>query len=123
VPPDLRADGEPPVNLTKRRALRDTEVAGEPVAAGETVVPVIVAANRDPRRFPDPDRFDITRADNAPLSFGGGIHFCLGAALARVEAEIAQHGLARRFPGLTLVDNEIQWRETIAFREAVAVVR
>jgi len=115
---------EPPVNFTMRRALRDTEVAGEPIAAGENVVPVIVAANRDPRRFTDPDRFDITRADTAPLSFGGGIHFCLGAALARVEAEIVLHGLARRFPRLTLADNEIQWRETIAFRgpEAVAVI-
>jgi cytochrome P450 len=108
-----------------RRALRDTEVAGVPVAAGETVVAVIVAANRDPGRFPDPGRFDITRVDSAPLSFGGGVHFCLGAALARVEAEIVLHGLAKRFPRLTLADNEIRWRETIAFRgpEAVVVVR
>src|SRR5450759_3376365 len=80
----LRFDS--PVQITGRTVLADTEACGLPMAAGQRVVAYLGAANRDPARFPDPDRLDLARADNAPLSFGGGIHYCLGAALARLEA-------------------------------------
>jgi cytochrome P450 len=75
------------------------------------------AANRDPAVYPDPDRLDITRQNIRPMSFGGGIHFCLGAQLARIEAEIAIATLLRRFPNLTLDDPEHpDWRPTFALR-------
>jgi cytochrome P450 len=81
----------------------------------------IAAANRDPRRFPDPDRFDIGRADNEHLTFGGGIHYCLGAMLGRVEAQIVFSTLARRYPQMELAAQTIEWRDTIAFRGPKAV--
>ena len=75
------------------------------------------AANRDPRRLPDPDRLDVARADIRPIAFGGGIHFCLGAHLARIEAEVAIGTLLRRLPGLTLDDAEHpDWRPTFVLR-------
>jgi cytochrome P450 len=89
-----------PVQLLSRVAYEDVELGGVRVAAGERVVAYVGAGNRDPERFGDPDRLDLARADNAPLSFGGGIHYCLGAPLARMEAQIAFPALLRRFPGL-----------------------
>ncbi len=75
------------------------------------------AANRDPAVYPEPDRLDITRANIRPLSFGGGIHFCLGAQLARIEAEIAIATLLRRLPNLALDDPEHpDWRQTFVLR-------
>ncbi|MGW5878057.1 cytochrome P450 [Nocardiopsis terrae] len=95
----LRYDA--PVQLTGRWAHRDTDVQGERVRAGEQVMCLIGSANRDPRHFEDPDRFDITRADSGEhLAFSSGIHYCLGAPLARLEGEIALRALARRAPGL-----------------------
>ena len=74
-------------------------------------------ANRDPAAYSDPDRLDITRRDLRPLSFGGGIHYCVGAQLARIEAEIAISTLLRRLPGLRLdnVDSP-DWRQTFVLR-------
>jgi len=95
---------EPPVHYGIRRALADTEVAGEPVEAGSTALVLLGAANRDPHRFPDPDVFDPTRPDNVPLSFGGGVHYCLGAALSRLEGRLALPELLRRFPDLALAE-------------------
>jgi cytochrome P450 len=97
----LRYDA--PVQVTGRRALRDTRVAGVDVAEGEHVTTLLAAANRDPEVFPDPQRFDVTR-ENARehLSFSGGRHFCLGAALARVEGEVGLQALFDRFPDLEL---------------------
>ncbi len=91
---------EPPVHVTSRWAAEDVTLGGTRIPAGARVVVVLAAGNRDPRRYPDPDRFDPERVNSQPLSFGGGIHFCLGAALARLEARIALPMLFRRFPGL-----------------------
>ncbi|MEU2945318.1 cytochrome P450 [Nocardiopsis alba] len=95
----LRYDS--PVQLTGRWAHRDTEVQGVPVAAGQQVMCLIGSANRDPRHFTDPDRFDITRANAGEhLSFSGGVHYCLGAPLARLEGRVALRVLSRRAPRL-----------------------
>ena len=74
------------------------DIHGTPVRTGEMVVTLLGAANRDPRTFPDPDRFDVGRAGAAPLSFASGIHYCLGAALARAEGQVVFDRLLRRFP-------------------------
>lgn len=91
---------EPPVQATSRWAAAELRLGGVPVSAGDKVLLVLAAANRDPRRYPDPDRFDPTRPDNKPLTFGGGIHLCLGATLARLEGRVALPMLLRRFPDL-----------------------
>ncbi|MGW0480284.1 cytochrome P450 family protein [Nonomuraea sp. NPDC003214] len=83
-------------------ALTGTEIGGVPVACGDVVVPVLLAANRDPAVFDRPDTFDIGRTPNRHLGFGHGSHFCLGATLARIQARAAVGALVRRFPGLTL---------------------
>ncbi|WP_205315715.1 cytochrome P450 [Nonomuraea lactucae] len=87
---------------TLRVAVEDVEVGGETVPAGSQVTVALAAADRDPGRFPDPDRFDILRRDNAHLAFGHGLHFCLGAPLARMEGQIAFRTLLERLPGLAL---------------------
>ncbi|WP_214406394.1 cytochrome P450 [Pseudonocardia lacus] len=95
----LRIDS--PVQRTGRMAVRDTEVAGERVRAGQFVVIMLGGANRDPAVFPEPDRFDVTRANAGDhLAFSSGIHYCLGAALARMEGEVALRALFERFPDL-----------------------
>ena len=102
---------------TYRTALRATEVRGQPIAQGEKVLTLIGAGNRDPRLFDDPDRFDIGRGNAARhLSFGGGIHFCVGAELARLEGRIAFERLATRLPGLTVDVDAPAWREGFLFR-------
>lgn len=93
---------EPPVHFGVRWAGEDVDIMGVPVSAGSQVLVLLAAANRDPNRFPAPDVFDPSRVDNHPLSFGGGVHYCLGAALSRLEARIALPMLLRRFPGLSL---------------------
>jgi cytochrome P450 len=81
-----------------RVAKQDTQFLGHALKEGELVLPVFAAANRDGDQFPDPDRFDVRRSPNRHLGFGHGIHFCLGASLARVEAKVASGELLRRFP-------------------------
>ncbi|MGH3898498.1 MAG: cytochrome P450 [Pseudonocardiaceae bacterium] len=94
---------ESPVQRTGRVALRDTEVGGRRVAAGSLIVLLLGGANRDPAVFTDPNRFDVQRPEAAEnLSFSSGIHYCIGAALARLEGEVGLQALFRRFPGLTL---------------------
>ncbi|HEY2482270.1 MAG TPA: cytochrome P450 [Caulobacteraceae bacterium] len=89
---------------TNRRCTVDVELRGKTLKAGDTVRVGLGAANRDPEAFPDPDRFDITRAPGVPaLSFGAGPHFCIGAALARFEARLAIEAVLDRWPGLTLI--------------------
>jgi cytochrome P450 len=93
-----------PVQMTRRIPAHDIEVAGTTIPGGSVVLLCAVSANRDPRTFgPTADEFDVTRADaKDQVSFGGGPHFCLGAALARLEGQIAIPRIIRRFPDLTL---------------------
>ncbi len=94
---------DPPTQLFDRWVLEDgVEIAGQPIPIGQEVAMLFGSAQRDPRRFDDPDRFDIGRGDMAHIGFGGGIHFCVGAPLARQEVEISVAGLAARFPSLRL---------------------
>jgi cytochrome P450 len=113
----LRYDSS--VQLTGRVALEEIEdLGGKRIPKGETVLCLLGSANRDPAVYPDhPDRLDIVRPNVKPLSFGGGIHFCLGAQLARIEAEIAITTLLRRIPGLRLDDAQNpEWRPTFVLR-------
>ncbi len=113
----LRYDSS--VQLTGRVALEDiADVAGKRIPRGESVLCLLGSANRDPAAYPDhPDRLDITRPDIRPHSFGGGIHFCLGAQLARIEAEVAISTLLRRLPDLRLDDAQNpEWRPTFVLR-------
>ena len=107
---------DPPVDQTGRVASRDLEIGGCPVKAREQLSPSLRAANRDPEVFPDPDVFDITRARSPHVAFGGGAHICLGAPLARIEAQSAFLGLFRRFPDLALADEAPRWRSLPFFR-------
>jgi cytochrome P450 len=95
---------EPPALWTSRYATEAIDVAGGQIPTGANVLFSSVAANRDPDRYADPDRFDITRTDIRPVTFGGGVHSCIGAALARAEAEIALTTLFARAPALQLVE-------------------
>jgi cytochrome P450 len=106
----------PPVQLTARIATADVELAGQAIAKGTEVVALIAAANRDPEVFENPNRLDIGRQDNRHLSFGGGIHHCLGAPLARIEAQEALGHLIRRFPDLALDERDIEWKPTSTIR-------
>jgi cytochrome P450 len=90
------------VQLVARVAWEPTEVGGVAIEPGDRIVAYLGGGNRDPRRFADPERLDLSRTDNAPLSFGGGIHYCLGAPLARLEAQVAFPAVLRRFPGISL---------------------
>lgn len=107
---------ESPVQMTSRRAVEDGEFAARRVKAGDALQLFLGAANRDPDRFPAPDRFDIARTDNRHVAFAFGPHFCLGAALAREELRIALDHLLERLPGLELTVEEVAWQPTIDFR-------
>jgi cytochrome P450 len=112
----LRYDSS--VQVTGRTTLEDVdEIGGIPLEKGQTVVCLLGSANRDPAVYPDPDRLDITRRDVRPMSFGGGIHYCVGAQLARIEGEIAIGTLLRRLPNLRLSDvDHPDWRQTFVLR-------
>ena len=110
----LRYDG--PVQRTARITSTEVTIGGRTIAKGEMVMPFIGAADRDPSQFPDPDRLDLGRSDNRHIAFGWGIHFCLGAPLARLEGQIAIDTLVRRLPGLALVDDEPEYRQSLTLR-------
>ncbi|MFG3296851.1 cytochrome P450 [Streptomyces sp. NPDC048179] len=109
----LRYDG--PAQAVGRRALTDLDLHGVRVSRGARLVLSLGAANRDPERFPDPDRFDIARRDNRHLALSGGAHFCVGAPLARMEATVAFTALLRRYPRPELAA-EPRWRERTGLR-------
>ncbi|NRQ36092.1 cytochrome P450 [Nonomuraea sp. NN258] len=107
---------DPPVQLTLRFALQDAELGGVAVPAGTPVMGLIGAANRDPAAFTDPDRFDPDREGGRHLAFGLGIHFCLGATLARLEGEIALRALAEAAPKLEPTDPAPPYKENLVLR-------
>lgn len=107
---------EPPTPLLARICPRDETRFGRVFEQGDAVNVFIASANRDPLVYDDPDRFNISRAARPHLSFGGGAHFCLGAALARAEAEIAVRRLFARFQSLSLADESVAWRRSRSFR-------
>jgi cytochrome P450 len=110
---------DPPPQLAVRRfPVTDVEIGGVPIPAGETVMLSLVSAHHDPDRYADPDRLDPDREDNPQLAFGHGPHYCLGASLARMEAEIGLGALLDRFPRLALAvpEEELQWRNSFRNR-------
>ncbi len=110
----LRYDG--PVGAVPRVVASELDIAGTVLKQGDRVYALANAANRDPRQFPDPDRLDVTRRPNRHLAFGHGIHFCLGAALARIEAQIAFGELTRRFPDMELAADSFEWHDSLILR-------
>ena len=100
---------ESPFQRLTRVAGEDVEVAGQTIRKGQTALCLLGAANRDPGQFPDPDRLDIERTPNRHVAFAHGIHFCLGAGLARLEAPIAINTVLRRLPGLQLKTGAMEW--------------
>jgi cytochrome P450 len=117
----LRYDS--PVQLTARIALQDCELLGERIAEGEEVIALLGSANHDRAAFPgDPDVLDVTRPGVRAISFGGGLHYCLGAQLARIEGEIAFRRLFERLPGLRLTDPDcVEWKPTVTLRGLVSL--
>ena len=117
--PDVAAEEliryDSPVQLVSRVAWEPVTIGGVELEEGDRVVAYLGAGNRDPRQFAEPERLDLSRADNAALSFGGGIHYCLGAPLARLEAQVAFPALLRRFPGLELA-GEPRRRDSLTIR-------
>jgi cytochrome P450 len=118
----LRYDG--PVERTLLRwAAADVELGGQLIRRGEGVIVILGSADRDPSRFPDPDTLDFAREDVKHLAFGRGSHYCLGAPLARLEAEVALTTLLRRLPGLQLAMpvEELRWRPVPLFRSLASL--
>ena len=113
----LRYDS--PVQLAVRTAYEDLTFGGRRIEAGSTVLALLGAANRDPARFRDPDTLDVGRADGGPISFGSGIHFCLGAALARIEGQIVLDRLLDRFTTVELVGGPPTHRDSLTLRGLV----
>ncbi len=107
---------ESPSQQTTRIAPEDLVLGGQQIEQGQSVIAVMGAANRDPARFADPDRFDLTRQDNRHLAFGWGPHFCFGAPLGRIEAQIAFETLLTRLPELELGGGPLQWRANLKLR-------
>ncbi len=110
----LRYDS--PVQMTSRKAKEDMRIGDKSISEGQEVIMCTGAANHDPAQFSDPDRLRLDRPENRHLSFGLGIHFCLGAPLARLEAEIAFSTLLHRFPTLRLASEEIEHGSGLVFR-------
>ena len=107
---------ESPVQHTARIATSDCQLGGKYIAKNARVVVVLAAANRDPHRFPDPDRLDLTRVDNRHLAFGWAAHFCFGAPLARMEGQIAFRALLRRLTNPRLLEPRLEWRSNAGLR-------
>ncbi len=112
---------ESPSQHTARLAPEDTVLGGKTIRKRQAVMAVMAAANRDPARFPDPDRLDLARPNNRHLAFGWAAHFCFGAPLARIEGQIAFSTLLRRLPGLQLTQAPLVWRENLGLRGLTAL--
>jgi cytochrome P450 len=112
---------ESPSQHTARLAPEDTVLGGKQIRKRQAVMAVMAAGNRDPERFPDPDRLDITRQDNHHLAFGWAAHFCFGAPLARIEGQIAFETILRRLPNLVLDPEPLVWRTNLGLRGLTAL--
>src|SRR5438034_6381298 len=112
---------ESPSQHTVRLAPEDTELGGKEIRKRQAVRAVMAAANRDPERFPDPDRLDITRQDNRHVAFGYGAHFCFGAPLARIEGQVVFEEMLRMFPVLSLEAGPLTWRTNLGLRGLTAL--
>jgi cytochrome P450 len=107
---------ESPIQRGWRRVAVDTDILSRPMKEGDLVYLLLGAANRDPEHFPDPDEFNVARRENRHLAFGYGIHFCVGAPLARLEASIAIESIMTRFSRLSIIDNEVIWGKSLHVR-------
>lgn len=107
---------ESPSQHTARLAPHDVELGGKHIRQRQAVIAVMGAANRDPERFPDPDRLDICRQDNRHVAFAWASHFCFGAPLARIEGQVAFEAVLRRMPNLRLKPGPIAWRDNLGLR-------
>jgi cytochrome P450 len=112
---------ESPSQHTARLAPEDVELGGKLIRKRQATIAVMGAANRDPERFPDPDRLDITRQDNRHVAFAWGAHFCFGAPLARIEGQAAFEAVLRRMPNLSLAAEKVVWRENLGLRGLTAL--
>jgi cytochrome P450 len=112
---------ESPSQHTARLAPEDTELGGKLIRKRQAVIAVMGAANRDPERFQDPDRLDLRREENRHLAFAWASHFCFGAPLARMEAQIAFDALLRRFPRIALDTDRVTWRGNLGLRGLTAL--
>ena len=115
----LRYDG--PIQHQTRVAKHDLELDGQHVLEGQRVLLMLGAANRDPARFDDPDTLDIRRKPRGHVAFGSGAHFCLGAPLARIEAQIAINTVLQKMPGLQIVGGPVTWRRDTSMRNPVSL--
>ncbi len=104
------------IQMLTRIATDNLEIGNQTIKAGEKIVLCLGAANRDPAQFPNPDELNINREQNHHLAFADGIHYCLGAALARVETQIAINTLIQTFPDLKLASNKLEWKKSIVIR-------
>jgi hypothetical protein len=105
-----------PTQTTARTVLEPAEVNGTKLAEGDVVLTMLGAANRDPHRYGDPDRFDISRRDTHHVAFAAGLHYCIGAALAKLEADVALNAILDRYSDLALLDLEPDWRPNVTMR-------
>jgi pimeloyl-[acyl-carrier protein] synthase len=126
--PDLLASAveellrfESPSQHTGRIAREEVQMGGKTIRKGQAVMAIMAAANRDPDRFPDPDRLMLDRTDNKHVAFGWSSHFCFGAPLARMEAQIAFDTLLRRFSNLRLLSGPLTWRNNSGLRGLTAL--
>jgi cytochrome P450 len=112
---------ESPSQHTARIAPQDTELGGKQIRKGQAVIAVMAAGNRDPERFPDPDKLDLGRPDNRHLAFGWASHFCFGAALARIEGQLTFEALVSRTADLSIDAGPLVWRENLGLRGLTAL--
>lgn len=112
---------ESPIQYINRAVVEDLTIDGQQIRAGQIVMTIVGAANRDPEQFADPDRFDVARGNNRHLAFGLGAHFCVGASLARLEGTIALAGILRRLPNLRLRTSTPEWQPLMINRALKAL--